>query len=239
MTRFTQDDIKKLGTILSIWAHPDDESYSCAGIMCTAIENGQNVVCITATKGEAGVQDESRWPAAQLADIRADEMTAALKILGINQHYWLGYHDGHLSEVPEYDAVVRLKALIAHYQPNTILTFGPEGMTGHADHATISYWVQQATKEINVMVYHAVQIRSRYIHFKAIDEQFNIFFNIEQPPLIEEHEAAILFELPETCLQKKYEVLKAMPSQTERMFSAVNKDLLDDMLELEAFVRAK
>lgn len=237
MTQFTSDEIKQLGTILSIWAHPDDESFSCAGIMCVARSNGQNVACITATKGEAGVQDESRWPADQLADIRAEEMADALKILGINHHHWLGYQDGHLSEVPEYDAVVRLKALIAHYQPNTILTFGPEGMTGHPDHCAISNWVRQATADTNVMVYHTVQIRSRYVHFKAIDEQFNIFFNIEQPPLVEENEAAILFKLPEECLQKKYDALKAMPSQTERMFSAVSKDLIHDILELEAFVR--
>jgi hypothetical protein len=26
-------DITELGTILSIWAHPDDEAYLCGGIM--------------------------------------------------------------------------------------------------------------------------------------------------------------------------------------------------------------
>ncbi len=39
------EDIKKLGTILSVWAHPDDETFTCGGILATAVKNGQQVVC--------------------------------------------------------------------------------------------------------------------------------------------------------------------------------------------------
>src|SRR5947207_1873194 len=101
----TSDDIKQLGTILSVWAHPDDESFSCAGIMAAAIQNGQSVACITATKGEDGVQDESRWPAEQLGEIRAHEMDEALDILGCHNHNWLGYHDGRCQEISADEAV--------------------------------------------------------------------------------------------------------------------------------------
>ena len=239
MQHTVNPNIAALGTILSIWAHPDDESFSCAGIMCAARANGQNVVCVTATKGEAGVQDESRWPADQLGEIRAEEMAEALQILGITQHYWLGYQDGHVAEVPESDAIERLKALIRLYQPNTILTFGPEGMTGHPDHCAISSFVMQAAAETSATVYHAVQLRSRYEHLKAADERFNIFFNIDQPPLIEETQAAILFELPEECLIKKLAALQAMPSQTEAILTAIGPDVLKEMLGVEVFVRAR
>jgi len=34
----SRNDIKMLGTILSVWAHPDDETFSCAGIMAQAIK---------------------------------------------------------------------------------------------------------------------------------------------------------------------------------------------------------
>lgn len=238
MPQSTNAYLQQLGSILSIWAHPDDESYSCAGIMCAARANGQPVVCITATKGEAGVQDETRWPADQLGDIRAEEMVNALQILGVTQHHWLGYQDGHVSDVPEHEAIERLKALIRLYQPDTILTFGPEGMTGHLDHRAISSLVTQAAIETSAAVYYAVQLRSRYEHLKAADERFNIFFNIDQPPLIEESQAAILFEPPEACLQKKLAALKAMPSQTEAMFTAIGEDAVKEMLKLEVFVRA-
>jgi LmbE family N-acetylglucosaminyl deacetylase len=38
------NDIKELGTILSIWAHPDDEAYLCGGIMAMASAAQSRVV---------------------------------------------------------------------------------------------------------------------------------------------------------------------------------------------------
>src|ERR671922_141060 len=38
-----------LGTILGVWAHPDDEAYLSAGLMARAVRNGSRVVCVTAT----------------------------------------------------------------------------------------------------------------------------------------------------------------------------------------------
>jgi LmbE family N-acetylglucosaminyl deacetylase len=44
-------DIRELGIVLSIWAHPDDEAYLCGGIMAMAAAAGSRVVCVTATRG--------------------------------------------------------------------------------------------------------------------------------------------------------------------------------------------
>jgi len=63
-------DIRELGTILSIWAHPDDEAYLCGGIMAMAAAADSRVVCVTASRGELGVTDPTRWPPEQLASIR-------------------------------------------------------------------------------------------------------------------------------------------------------------------------
>ena len=41
--------IAELGTILSIWAHPDDETYLAGGLMASARDGGQRVVCASAT----------------------------------------------------------------------------------------------------------------------------------------------------------------------------------------------
>src|SRR3990170_7980876 len=41
-----------LGTILGVWAHPDDETYLCGGLMARAGRAGDRVVGITATPGE-------------------------------------------------------------------------------------------------------------------------------------------------------------------------------------------
>lgn len=231
--------LKKLGTIMTVWAHPDDESYSCAGIMAAAVQNGQTVVCVTATKGELGVQDETRWPQAQLGEIRAKEMNEAMKTLGVRHHHWLGYQDGSCKEVPVPEAVAKLRELIQQYQPDTILTFGPEGMTGHDDHCTVSKWVSVATKDTKIMVYHAVQLKDLYERSREADADFNIFFNIDQPPIFNRQDCDLILNLNKKLLDAKYRCLCAMPSQTEAMFKQFGQKFICNMIAGEAFVRAK
>lgn len=233
----TQKDVKKLGTILSVWAHPDDESFSAAGLMTTAIANGQRVVCVTATRGEAGVQDEQRWPAAQLAEIREEEMNMALKNLSITEHYFLGYQDGYCQDVPLTEGAKRISEFIERVHPDTILTFGPDGMTGHTDHQTISRWVAQATKDTDIVVFHAVEEEERYRHFMvAADKKFDIYFNIKKPPVFRKEQCDIAFTLPAAALQKKRNALWAMPSQTEQMFDSTPESTMNEMLAHEYFV---
>jgi LmbE family N-acetylglucosaminyl deacetylase len=240
MSRITSpDDIKKLGTIMSIWAHPDDESFTSAGIMATAIKNGQKVICITATKGEAGVQDESRWPADQLGDIRAKEMKAALEKIGIKHHYWLHYQDGLCNCVQTQEAVSKIKELIKKHQPDTILTFGPDGITGHPDHQTVSMWVDRATVGTDIMVYHTVEEEDHYHKYMVeADKKFDIYFNIDKPPTKKAKDCDIAYKLPEQVIGQKYSALKAMPSQTEAMIKNTPADMMKSMLCLECFVTA-
>ena len=53
----TITDAAELGTVLGIWAHPDDEAFLSAGLMAAARDAGQRVVCVTATLGEHGTDD--------------------------------------------------------------------------------------------------------------------------------------------------------------------------------------
>ena len=98
-----------LGTILGVWAHPDDETWLCAGLMARAVRAGDRVVCITATRGELGSPDEERWPSgAPLAAVRTAEMAAALAVLGVTEHHWLDYPDGGCAGVDQDEAVRRV-----------------------------------------------------------------------------------------------------------------------------------
>src|SRR5207244_4393370 len=88
------------GAILSVWAHPDDESYCCAGLMAAAVKAGRRVVCVTATRGELGSTDPVRWPAGPpLAEIRIEELAASLAELGVTEHAWLDYPAGSCAAV--------------------------------------------------------------------------------------------------------------------------------------------
>ena len=128
-----------LGTILSVWAHPDDETYLCGALMARAVRNGSRVVCVTATRGELGSPDEQRWPSGKpLADVRTKELEAALAVLGVTEHHWLDYPDGGCAAVDQDEAIGRVAELMAEVRPDTVLTFGPDGMTGHDDHISVS-----------------------------------------------------------------------------------------------------
>jgi LmbE family N-acetylglucosaminyl deacetylase len=234
----TADDVKQLGAILCVWAHPDDETFSCAGIMAAAIRNGQQVACITATKGEAGVQDASQWPAEQLGEIRTREMAKALDLIGCKNHHWLGYKDGECDKVPAEEGADRVREFIKLYKPDSILTFGPDGMTGHPDHQAVSRWATQAAGN-KVQVYYAVQDQEIYDKYLIeIDKQFNFFFNIDKPPLRPSAECDIAFRLTEDLSRIKDAALRAMPSQTKLMLDKMPNDFVSSVFCIESFVKA-
>jgi LmbE family N-acetylglucosaminyl deacetylase len=130
--------------VLGIWAHPDDEAYLSGGLMALARAAGSRVVCVTATRGELGTADPVAWPPDRLADERTGELARCLEILGVDEHHWLGYPDGGCAAVPPAGPVERLAALVAQVRPRTVVTFGPDGITGHPDHQTVSAWATAA-----------------------------------------------------------------------------------------------
>lgn len=141
------DTIARLGTILGVWGHPDDEAYLSAGVMAIAAAQGQRVVCVTATYGEAGFADDDPRPFDERAALRATEMDACLAVLGVEEHHWLGYPDGRCDEVADVDAVGALTPIFEDVRPDTVLTFGPDGMTAHVDHIAASRWATLASRE--------------------------------------------------------------------------------------------
>ncbi len=237
----TTEDIKQLGTILGVWAHPDDETFTSAGILAAAIGNGQRVVCVTATKGEKGVQDEKRWPQKELAAIRTEELQSALRILGVKEHRWLQYGDGCCTDVSCQDAANEIFELIMEYKPDTMLTFGPEGSTGHPDHIAISEWVTTACAQMTQppAIYHVADTIERYEDpFNRIDKSIDYYFNLKRPHLIPEAACDICFALtPELC-QTKCAALATQISQTEKLFKDFTTQELQKAFSIEAFVRA-
>ena len=132
-----------LGTILSVWAHPDDETYLAGGVMAAAADRGQRVVCVSATAGEHGTSDPQTWPPARLGQLRRWEAAAAMAVLGVSEHRFLGLPDGGLVD-HEAEGRAAIGRLLDEVEPDTILTFGPDGMTFHPDHIAVSRWTTAA-----------------------------------------------------------------------------------------------
>jgi LmbE family N-acetylglucosaminyl deacetylase len=232
-------DISNLGTILFVGAHPDDETFLCGGLLAAARKAGQRVICITATRGEVGVQNEAKWPAGTLGKTRSAELEAALRVLGVDEHHWLTYQDGACDIADQAEAAEAIAAIITACQPDTVLTFGPDGLTGHPDHQTVSAWTTQALLQVQskAAVYHKVELEELYQDLLQIDKAINLYFMIDKPPLRAASDCAIYFELSPELVRLKLAALAAMPSQTEQL-QRLSPQLLAKALGTEAFVRA-
>jgi LmbE family N-acetylglucosaminyl deacetylase len=217
--------VSELGTILGVWAHPDDEAYLSAGLMCDAVRNGQRVFCITATKGEAGVQDESRWPAARLAEIREAELKECLKILGVTEHHWLDYPDGGCDQVPHEEAVARLIEVIDEVQPDTVLTFGPDGQTGHPDHIAVCEWTTAAIEQSSTAaaLYYATVTPEWWAGPGVFLDQFDVWF-AGRPSITPRGELAIDYIPDPDLMELKLQAVAAQESQSASLLAAVGKE---------------
>ena len=230
----------ELGTILSIWAHPDDETYLCGGLMARAVRNGSRVVCVTATRGELGSPDEKRWPSGPpLAAVRTAEMERALAVLGVTEHQWLDYPDGHCAEINDGQAINVLTRIMAGVRPDTVLTFGPDGMTGHDDHRAVCRWATAAFDAVapdgSALAY-ATNSPEWLAEFREPLDKFNVFMGAE-PPCTPRDEQLFSLLLEGEHLETKLAAISSMTSQVEPLIAGLGEDFFRRGLVEESFRR--
>ena len=132
-------------TLLGVWAHPDDEAYTSAGLMAEFRRRGDRVVVVTATLGERGTSDPEAWPPHRLAP-RAPRR-AAQQPRRCSASTSCTCSATKTAAASCTTAPTAIAAYIADIEPDVIVTFGPEGMTGHPDHRAVSRWTTDAWAE--------------------------------------------------------------------------------------------
>jgi LmbE family N-acetylglucosaminyl deacetylase len=228
--------VDELGTILSVWAHPDDEAYCCAGLMAMAIRGGQRVACVTATRGELGSTDPSRWPnGAGLAAVRSRELAATLAVLGVTEHYWLDYPDGGCDAVDQDEATARLREIVDRVRADTVLTFGPDGGTYHPDHMAVSRWVSAALAGTTVRILHQAVTPQWQAEADGIVPPELVMMADREPVTIAASECAIYLNLEGELLDLKFRALQCQESQIGPLLSLAGPDVYRAMLAEEAF----
>lgn len=80
----------------------------------------------------------------ELGGVREQELRCACASLGIAPPNFLGYLDGRLVEANEKKAVARIIAEIYKLRPQVLLTWPPNGLSGHPDHVVVSHWTKLA-----------------------------------------------------------------------------------------------
>jgi LmbE family N-acetylglucosaminyl deacetylase len=229
------------GPILGVWAHPDDETYLSAGIMAAAVDRGDRVACVTATRGEEGSFDEERWPSAEMGRVREVELMNSLAALGVREHHWLNYHDGTCADVDADEGTAKVRTLMESVAPMSVFTFGPDGMTGHPDHKTVSEWAGRAFREVapaGARLYHATVTPEWVAEFAERMNRFNVFMEEGTPPETPAKELAVDFVLSPELMERKLKAIEAHVSQVEGMLNAFGQDFFRTAHKAEFFVLA-
>jgi LmbE family N-acetylglucosaminyl deacetylase len=130
--------------VVAVFAHPDDERV-IGPLLSRLAREGRETHLVIATDGSQGVRDFAKIPAgAELAAARTKEASCAAKRLGVRKLHLLGLPDGGLAS---FDALGKLRsalvAVVDSLRPAAIITFGPEGGTGHPDHRLVGDVVTQ------------------------------------------------------------------------------------------------
>ena len=226
-----------LGTILSIWAHPDDETYLAGGVMAAAAAAGQRVVCASATAGELGTDDPVAWPPERLGRRRAWEAAAAMAVLGVREHLIFGWPDGGLADRSCRDGANAVAGLLEDVRPDTILTFGPDGQTFHPDHLAVHRWVRAAWEQrgrrerlllSTTTDAHVAEFRERY-------ERWGVYMAEDRPVPTPEDELALRFVADGAALDQKLAALAAMATQTSAIRARLGEAAYAAMIAEEAF----
>jgi LmbE family N-acetylglucosaminyl deacetylase len=145
-------------SLLAIFSHPDDETI-VAPLLAKYAHAGHPVHLLILTAGEKGVRQHANIPAGDaLASVRARELTCSAAALGITGHTLLRFPDQGFtagSNNPIWkEAVSEVRAAIGRLRPDAIITWGPEGGTGHTDHRAASSIVVQAFQQRSLLAYH-------------------------------------------------------------------------------------
>lgn len=131
--------------ILAIFAHPDDETFLAGGTLAKYAAGGWDVLLLCATHGEAGRRGEyGSFTKKQFALLRKEELEAACRALGIHRPIFLECADKGLARDCWNSATEEIVHAIRRLRPDVVITFGPDGISGHPDHVALSQIVTTA-----------------------------------------------------------------------------------------------
>jgi LmbE family N-acetylglucosaminyl deacetylase len=206
--------------------------------MAAARDNGQRVVCVSMSAGELGTDAPHTWPPDRLARLRRWENAAAMAVLGVDEHRLLGLPDGALA-LHERRCRQMADELIDEVRPDTILSFGADGITFHPDHITVHRCVTAAwqRRDRPGRLLYATSTVQHLARFGPFYERWGSYMTDERPIGARSGELAVQFTLDGPRLDRKMAALATMASQTGRVLSLDPETFAASVAE-ESFVDA-
>lgn len=136
--------------LVLVVAHGDDETPA-GPVLARYAREGVQVHMIIATDGAQGGAHTSIPRGPELARVRSDEARCAAEALGIRPPILLGFPDAQLGNYADdpsrlYRLTQRVHEELQRLRPDAVITWGPDGGTGHPDHRLVSNIVTQLVR---------------------------------------------------------------------------------------------
>jgi len=228
--------LPRVRTLLGVWAHPDDEAYLSSALMAAVRRTGARVVVVTATHGEHGTDDPARWPPDRLAAERERELRASLDVVGVTEHHWLDHRDGELAGVPTLQGARELVPFFDRLAPDTVITFGPDGMTGHDDHRAVSGWTTRAVEGSGAELWYAALTADWLDEWGGLCAETGVWMTGPPQPATD---PVYVSRLAGELLDAKIAALAAHRSQTAGLIALVGEERYRSWWSTETFVVAR
>jgi LmbE family N-acetylglucosaminyl deacetylase len=139
--------------ILGIFAHPDDETFLAGGTLAKYADAGWEVSVLCATRGEAGRRgdyEKENLSAGEFALVRQREMEKACRVIGVRKPLFMKCADGRVAKDCRNSAKAIIVRFLRKWKPDVIITFGPDGVSGHTDHVAIGGIATAAAREAGI-----------------------------------------------------------------------------------------
>lgn len=218
--------------ILVITAHPDDEAFFASGTAWHNYNADGRTMLVCATLGEKGTAHLKKPIArSQLKVLRYRELMRSVKISHFHAVKTLRLPDGGVQD-KHWDFLKRTRKLAKKFKPDAILTFGPDGITGHRDHIACWFVGKPIAKQLGVPLY--VFTLDKKIAKQAPRYFMASRFNPHYRQIAPYKKPTVVIKVPRAFKSK---IMKQYPTQInpKNLYSGMPKSMVNTLLGAEYF----
>ncbi len=220
MTSNLQQPNGRIGTVLGVFAHPDDPEFFAGGTFAKWAQDGAEITFVIATSGDKGSADPE-MTAERLAEIREDEERQAAAALGVKDVVFLRYKDGEL--FPTMELRRDITRLIRMKKPDVVVTLDP----------TV-YW--RGTRSINHPDHRAIGAATLEAVFPTARDRLN-FIEHERDEGLDTHKVGTIYIAGAAEPTLTVDVTDAVERQIESL--RAHKSQISDMDKMAERIRER